>query len=553
MSATAPLLAGHAADSVVTWLGARPVTAAQFCGAARARAAALPSSRHAINLCEDAATFMLAAAAAWLRGQAIVLPPDRLVRTLARMKRDFPDSYCLCDGAQTESTSRECGFAVVRADVAIEEANAWPPPEIALVLEAAILHTSGSTGEPSRHRKSWRELVGGARMLAAALGSPSTDAAVVGTVQPQHMYGLETTIMFPLQCGGRLLPVRPALPGEVGDAVHVARSLGVASMWLFTTPLQLRAFHAAGHVDGIVRVVTATMPLDLELARRIEHDWHARVDEIYGCTEGGTLAFRRPTQTDVFTGGQGVHFAVDDAGKAAVVASHLREPIALADRVELVDSSAVTTSRRVRLLGRDDDLVKVGGKRASLAGLTATLTSLPGVVDGAFFFPTDDARRLCAVVVAPEASPLQIRTALAAVIDGAFLPRPLVFVDAIPRTASQKAPLASLRALVASRKQQAAGAFVTEARFDRADPVFAGHFPGRPIVPGVLLIERVEATLAQRGRRMVEVGSVKFLAAALPEETLAISVACDASGDARFEIVRETTLVASGVCKTVAA
>jgi len=110
-----------------------------------------------------------------------------------------------------------------------------------------------------------------------------------------------------------------------------------------------------------------------------------------------------------------------------------------------------------------------------------------------------------------------------------------------------------LRALVASRKQQAAGAFVTEARFDRADPVFAGHFPGRPIVPGVLLIERVEATLAQRGRRMVEVGSVKFLAAALPEETLAISVACDASGDARFEIVRETTLVASGVCKTVAA
>ena len=424
MSATAPLLAGHSAASVVTWIGGRPVTAAQFCGAARARAAALPSSRHAINLCEDAATFMLAASAAWLRGQAIVLPPDRLVRTLVRMKRDFPDSYCLCDGAQAETMSRECGFAVVRADVAVEQADAWPPPELALSLEAAVLHTSGSTGEPSRHRKSWRELVGGARMLAAALGKPSNDAAVVGTVQPQHMYGLETTIMFPLQCGGRLLPVRPALPAEVGDAVRVARSLDVANLWLFTTPLQLRAFHAAGHVDGIVRVITATMPLDLELARRIEDDWHARVDEIYGCTEGGTLAFRRPTQTDVFTGGDGVDFAVDDAGKAAVVASHLPEPIALGDRMELVDRSSATTSRRMRLLGRDDDLVKVGGKRASLAGLTATLRSLPGVVDGAFFFPTDDAKRLCAVVVAPGASALQIRTALAAAIDGAFLPRP---------------------------------------------------------------------------------------------------------------------------------
>jgi len=292
------------------------------------------------------------------------------------------------------------------------------------------------------------------------------------------------------------------------------------------------------------------MPLDVELARRIERDWHARVDEIYGCTEGGTLAFRRPTQTDVFTGGQGVHFAVDDSGKASVVASHLREPIALADSIELVDPSTATTSPCMRLLGRDDDLVKVGGKRASLAGLTATLTSLPGVVDGVFFFPTDDARRLCAVVVAPDASPLQIRTALAAAIDGAFLPRPLVFVDAIPRTASHKAPLASLRALVASRKQPG-GTFAAEARFDDADPVFAGHFPGRPIVPGVLLIERVEAALAQRGRRVIEVTSVKFHAAASPQETLAISVACDASGDARFEILREATLVANGVCKTV--
>jgi 3-hydroxymyristoyl/3-hydroxydecanoyl-(acyl carrier protein) dehydratase len=254
----------------------------------------------------------------------------------------------------------------------------------------------------------------------------------------------------------------------------------------------------------------------------------------------------------VFTGGDGVHFAVDDAGKATVVASHLPEPIALGDRIELVEPSSPTTSRRIRLLGRDDDLVKVGGKRASLAGLTATLRSLPGVVDGAFFFPTDDAKRLCAVVVAPGASPLQIRTALAAAIDGAFLPRPLVLVDAIPRTASHKVPLASLRELLASHKQPDT-AFVADARFDRADPVFAGHFPGRPIVPGVLLIERVEAVLAQRGRRMVEVSSVKFHAAASPEETLGISVACDASGDARFEIVRDATLVASGVCRTVSA
>jgi hypothetical protein len=55
--------------------------------------------------------------------------------------------------------------------------------------------------------------------------------------------------------------------------------------------------------------------------------------------------------------------------------TYLPAPVPLADRIELLD--APTTSRRIRLLGREDDLVKIGGKRASLAGLTATLRRCP--------------------------------------------------------------------------------------------------------------------------------------------------------------------------------
>ena len=207
---------------------------------------------------------------------------------------------------------------------------------------------------------------GGADTLAHALGTPPADAGILGTVAPQHMYGFETTIMFPLQCGARLLPVRPALPGDVVDAMRVARSLGITRAWLFTTPLQLRAFHAAAEVAGVERVVTATMPLDPALALRIEHDWNARVDEIYGCTEGGTLAFRRPTRDDIFAAGEGIHFAIDEGGRAAATGRHLPRPVPLADRIELVEPFTATASRKIRLLGRDDDLVKVGGQ-ASLA------------------------------------------------------------------------------------------------------------------------------------------------------------------------------------------
>ena len=45
-----------------------------------------------------------------------------------------------------------------------------------------------------------------------------------------------------------------------------------------------------------------------------------------------------------------------------------------------------------------------------------------------------------------------------------------------------------------------AAAFVRALRFDAAHPSFAGHFPGRPIVAGVLLLEAAaDALRAWRG------------------------------------------------------
>lgn len=60
--------------------------------------------------------------------------------------------------------------------------------------------------------------------------------------------------------------------------------------------------------------------------------------------------------------------------------------------------------------------------------------------------------------------------------------------------------------------------------FAAGDPVFRGHFPGEPIVPGVLLAEAL-AQLAgiaagEAGLRLAAVKAMKFPAAARPEETI---------------------------------
>lgn len=80
-------------------------------------------------------------------------------------------------------------------------------------------------------------------------------------------------------------------------------------------------------------------------------------------------------------------------------------------------------------------------------------------------------------------------------------------------------------------------------------PAFAGHFPGTPILPGVVLLDTVLHEIAAAtgiALEFCEINSVKFLSPASPGDELAIQHILSASGTIRFDVVVGMRKIASG-------
>ncbi len=80
-------------------------------------------------------------------------------------------------------------------------------------------------------------------------------------------------------------------------------------------------------------------------------------------------------------------------------------------------------------------------------------------------------------------------------------------------------------------------------------PAFAGHFPGTPILPGVVLLDTALHAIAQASGIALthcEISAVKFLSPAHPGDALVIQHEISASGTIRFDIVAGMRKIASG-------
>ncbi len=427
-----------APERAVAFDGTGAVAAAAFAAHVRALAERLPNARGVVNLCEDRYRFLVAFCAAAVRGQVTLLPPSRAPQAIDEVLAQHPGSYCLGDQALAPEPPH---YLRLPDPLPMRDGAALEVDPDAL---AAIGFTSGSTGQPKANPKRWGSFARSTAQNVAALADllhPGAITPVVATVPPQHMYGMEMSVLLPVLAPVAVQAARPFFPDDVARALREAWRPAL----LVTTPVHLRALVAAAiALPPLAGIVSATAPLSPELAAEAEARFGCEVREMYGATETCILAARRTARESAWTPLPGVRLAPQPDG-TAVQAPHLAEPVALADLVELLPDG------RFELRGRNADLLEIAGKRASLGDLTRRLLAIPGVEDGVVF--QSDAghagvSRIVALVVAPSLGEADILAALRRAIDPVFLPRPLRRVDALPRNETGKLPRAALDALL---------------------------------------------------------------------------------------------------------
>jgi acyl-coenzyme A synthetase/AMP-(fatty) acid ligase len=454
---TFPLVTHSRAEDIVAWRHDKPIMVAQFLADVRLLAAALPSSRHILNACADRYRFAVGTAAALLTGKISLLPPT-LNPEMVRQVKDFaPDVFCLADQPQPIEMPQVVWNDAVQdsaSATAGSPSDAGGIPRIPASRIAAIVFTSGSTGSPVPHHKSWGGLVRSVRAEADRLGLlDGRRHSIVATVAPQHMYGFESSVLIALQSGAAITASHPFYPADICSALAGS----TRPRMLVTTPVHLKALLASGlDIPLPDLVLSATAPMPPQLALACEARLRAPLLEIYGSTETGQVASRRTVETAEWALYPGVTLGVVE-GTTWASGGHVEQATALADEIESL------TTERFLLHGRTADLVNIAGKRSSLGYLNHQLHAVPGVVDGAFFMPDDkeiggtSVTRLMAFVVAPGMKAATLLAALRERVDSIFLPRPIVMLDSLPRNSTGKLPRDALDAL-AREHQRRAGA-----------------------------------------------------------------------------------------------
>ena len=441
--------------------------------------------------------------------------------------------------AQTAQTAEQ--RAPCPATRAEDPEGAGQVPAHLLNLDTEVwLKTSGSTGQPQIIGKTVAQFQAEAEALAQywGLADEVPVDAVVGSVSPQHLYGLSFRVVLALCAGWPIHRMQCVYPESLlAAALPMRRSVWISSPMLLDALGEDRVGPRLH--DRICRLVSSAGSLSAATRERLYRQLGILPDEIYGSTETGVIAHRQgsgPWQPL-----PSVQHGTDAEGALWVDSPWSGGRRQLADLVSSQGTGFV-------LEGRRDRIIKLADKRVSLAHMEARLKEHAWVADGACGLSPVHKRLAVALVLSPEGAAAwreqgrasvvnALRDHLRGSLDVVALPRSWRVVHRLPRDVQGKLPLAAWQRLFEARPlapewvRLEDGAGDRQARFSGQVPWdlvhFAGHFAEFPLVPGVVELDwaitqaRTAFTLPSH---LIRTEALKFRQFVRPGDTLELTL-----------------------------
>ncbi len=299
------------------------------------------------------------------------------------------------------------------------------------------LFTGGSTGKPCLWSKTPRNLLGETRHLIDRF-HVTADDRFLATVPVNHIYGLLYSILLPLVSGASVSLRTPAYPAEILSTLEGEQSTVLVSIPAHYRVLAGQRFGAL----GLRLALSSAGPLRPQDDQAFTSKSQCAVTEIYGSTETGGIATRcRGLGRPYLVPYSVVDWRID-ADRLDIRSAFLSPELgrdadgfySVPDRVKAMGDHGFEVA------GRNDGIVKVGGKRVDLGRVTEVLGGCEGVRDvQVVSAPADSGRdNILFAIVAGSVSIESVQAWATHSLEPHERPRQIKVVAEIPRSRAGK-------------------------------------------------------------------------------------------------------------------
>lgn len=307
-------------------------------------------------------------------------------------------------------------------------------------------YTSGFTGFPKLIEKTLKQFEAEALKIIGEFGEGLKDSIFVYSVPHYHSYGFVFDFLVPY-----ILELKLA-----DNRINYLETLNnfeeYKNITFITNPAFLKRIDKSSlKIKSKWTVFSSTGALDKEVNDLCIETFNTDAIEIYGSTEGGGMAYRKRSEKDLWTRLKIVKLKVNENGSLFCSSGYTGEGF----WVHVGDVVDMKNEDEFELLGREDSIVKIEGKRISVQQIDRQILEDKNFKDSYTIYCKSENREYVAsfiVLSDADANEEDMRKYLKDYLKGYFdkivIPKKIYFTEIIPRTEMGKIDRKQLDAIM---------------------------------------------------------------------------------------------------------